>query len=587
MQLLLTSMVFAFLTVANAQDSAMTRGQSGKRTDIPRWCGKPYKPGYPNYDPGGQLSPPPASPTPNLFLQVAPRHSIYDSSEHVAEFIVDTSLSYTHGSPLADPHGPINTVDIDIRVDNTNERLVFSTAAINSTGNLFSFSLSALSPCLEPYKIALYGRFGYQSYTATTELYYLPAKYNGSTVKIDNLNGGMLVANEQTDYTFEPFLPFGFYTSCSGYLNYSKSNISAYKDLGFNAINPVCAFTDGDLTEMFDALDDMNIWYQYDMRGSYLNLTQVAEQIPLIKNRSAFLSWYTADEPDGWQDDLNSTKLAYSLLKEQDPYHPTGLVLNCENYYFKEYSSGTDYIMEDAYPTGINATYSRPWNVTCNETYGDCGCDDCVGELQDVSNRLDTLYRYQEWLGEQEKPIWSVLQAFSDGGYWDRHPTTKETWAMTLLSFNHKAKAMMSWLFPASDALNEAHSAFAKVATAPPVSTFLLGAEPQTVQVQDNAFLDVSYWVVGDQAMVGVVNVDYADRKETISIELPFAASSVLSQPWGSISWNLGRPSNDTTTLSTQGLDGLATSIIILHTSVDDGYTIASSEQLWSQVLFS
>ena len=51
---------------------------------------------------------------------------------------------------------------------------------------------------------------------------------------------------------------------------------------------------------MFDALDDYNILYQYDMRGSYLNLTQVAAQIPLVKDRPGLLTYYTADEPDGW-----------------------------------------------------------------------------------------------------------------------------------------------------------------------------------------------------------------------------------------------------------------------------------------------
>ena len=74
---------------------------------------------------------------------------------------------------------------------------------------------------------------------AETPIYYLPAKDTGSMVKIDNLNGGMLVANNATDSNFEPLLPFGFYTSCSGYLNYSLTNVSAYKDMGFNAVNPV------------------------------------------------------------------------------------------------------------------------------------------------------------------------------------------------------------------------------------------------------------------------------------------------------------------------------------------------------------
>lgn len=43
-------------------------------------------------------------------------------------------------------------------------------------------------------------------------------------------------------------------------------------------------------------MDSVDLWYQYDMRGSYLNLSSVAEQIPLVKDRSNLLSWYTADE---------------------------------------------------------------------------------------------------------------------------------------------------------------------------------------------------------------------------------------------------------------------------------------------------
>ena len=236
--------------------------------------------------------------------------------------------------------------------------MVTGSVPINSTDNLFRFYLGALEPRLQPYKVFLRGALvletGSWHYGFSSEFYYLPAKRKGSSVKIDNLYGGVLVANEATNYSYERFLPFGFYTSCSGYLNYSIANISAYKDLGFNAINPVCALPDGDLTGMFDVLDRSNIWYQYDMRGSYLNLTSVAEQINLMKDRPALLSWYTADEPDGWVDPLNSTRLAYDVLKERDPYHPTGLVLKWDNYYFEEYTSGADDTMEDAYPVGIS-----------------------------------------------------------------------------------------------------------------------------------------------------------------------------------------------------------------------------------------
>jgi hypothetical protein len=375
--------ILALAGLATAQDPI--GGYSGSHTTLSRWCGKPYMTGSPNYDPDGWLSAPKPSHTPMLYVQVQPRHSIYDSSESTGEFIVDAELSYIHGQPWTNstPTGavgnatqPFGLLEFDIRIEETNQLLVSNGMAVNSSNKPFGFDFSALQPRLDPYNIVLNGAptssYPNQSYTATTELYYLPKKNNGSTVKIDNLYGGMLVANNVTNYAFEPLLPFGFYTSCSGYLNYSWANVSAYKGFGFNAINPVCAFTDGDLGFLFDWMDEVNLWYQYDMRGSYLNLTQVSEQIPLIKDRSSFLSWYTADEPDGWQYALNSTRLAYDLLKKEDPYHPTGLVLNCYNYYFDEYASGADYIMEDAYPVGINATYSK-WNTTCNETYGDCG----------------------------------------------------------------------------------------------------------------------------------------------------------------------------------------------------------------------
>ena len=251
--------------------------------------------------------------------------------------------------------------------------------------------------------------------------------------------------------------------------------------------------------------------------------------------------------------------MAYELLKREDPYHPTGLVLNCYNYYFDEYTSGADYVMEDAYPVGINATWSYNWNTACNLTYGDCGCDDCLGELQDVSIRLDAYYEYQEWLGGLEKPVWSVLQAFSDDGYWKRDPTTKETWAMMVLSFNHGAKAIMSWDFPTGVDLARAHGEMARAATASPVKDFLVGTRPMRVAVDGHSSLDVAYWVLDNRVMVGVANTGYADINESVSIELPVKASNVSLQPWGSAGWSVvdGK-------LTSEAFDGLETSFVIL-----------------------
>ena len=79
------------------------------------------------------------------------------------------------------------------------------------------------------------------------------------------------------------------------------------------------------------------------------------------------------------------TGLAYNVIKQRDPYHPVSLDLNCDNYHYSEYSAGADIIMTDPYPIGINATYSERWKTPCNTTYGDCGCDNCVGSVKDVA----------------------------------------------------------------------------------------------------------------------------------------------------------------------------------------------------------
>ncbi|EME46147.1 hypothetical protein DOTSEDRAFT_70221 [Dothistroma septosporum NZE10] len=522
----------------------------------------------PNFDPGGWLYPPTEYSDQRLNLRIKPRYTIYDSSERSAEFIVDAQLSYTHGESYLLPSS--KTKDdhyLDIRINLVEEEkvLIEEKLLINSSSSLFNFELRDLKARLDPYAIELHaqvpGPKG-RTYHADTELYFLPAKNNGSTVKIDNLYGGMMVANNVTKYGFEPLLPFGFYTSCDGYLNYSLTNVSAYKNLGFNAINPVCAFAEGDLDYMFDWLDMENLWFQYDMRDSYLNLSSVAEQIPLVKHRSSFLSWYTADEPDGWQYNLSSTKAAYDLLKKEDPYHPTGLVLNCNNYYFEEYSSGTDYIMEDAYPVGIDPTFSRKFNTTCNETYGDCGCDDCKGSLLDVSDRLNTFSEYQGWLGTREKPLWSVLQAFFGEKYWARSPTPAETWVMMILSFNHKAKAIMSWTFPTTPvSLGAAHGRMAKVVSQSPVRDFLIGDDPKAIEVESHPLLDVAYWTIGKELMVSVANVETDDSKTSLTIELPVKVHSITGQPWGSSSWHLDEGGR----LCTSGLGGLTSSIVTLH----------------------
>ncbi|EME83333.1 uncharacterized protein MYCFIDRAFT_174789 [Pseudocercospora fijiensis CIRAD86] len=554
--------------IQRSQDGVESRTKQGE-SNVPNALSSAKTYSSPNFDPGGQLYPPRPAPSPHFHLTAQPRYSIYDSSETKGEFIVDVKHPHDgwqqgsggYGGPEA--HGQF---EIIISTSGSKVPLATSSMTLGQSERLISFDLRRLRPQLEPYRIevSVTKKHSWRSsdHTTETELYYLPAKRTGSTAKVDNLNGGMLVANNGTNFEFKPILPFGFYTSCSDYLNNSIANVTAYRDLGFNAINPVCAYPDGDMSSILNSLDALDVWYQYDMRGSYLNLSSVAEQIPLVKDRSNLLSWYTADEPDGWQYALNSTKLAYELLKREDPYHPTGLVLNCQNYYFEEYTSGTDIIMQDAYPVGIDPHFSRKFNTTCNATYGDCGCDNCIGSLLDVSDRLETFAKYQSWLEIPQKPLWSVLQAFSGEKYWSRDPTPDETFVMMILSFNHNAKGIMSWIFPPSKSLSHAHSLVAKATTTRPVLDFLLSGDPIPIKLSSQKSVDVAFWSFETLKMVSIVHTSEDESSGRVKIELPFSAIKVVMQPWGSLNWTLSGGHE----LEVSRLSGYATSFVILET---------------------
>ena len=60
----------------------------------------------------------------------------------------------------------------------------------------------------------------------------------------------------------------------------------------------------------------------------------------------------------GTSNPFNTTTTMYDLINFLSRCHPVLLVLNCENYYWTDYTSGTDIVMQDTYSIGINATWS-------------------------------------------------------------------------------------------------------------------------------------------------------------------------------------------------------------------------------------
>lgn len=53
--------------------------------------------------------------------------------------------------------------------------------------------------------------------------------------------------------------------------------------------------------------------------------------------------------------------------------------------------------------------------TVCTKDYGDCGCDNCKGDFEDISDRMDE-FAERLWAEgwERTKAVWTVPQAFGD-----------------------------------------------------------------------------------------------------------------------------------------------------------------------------
>lgn len=527
----------------------------------------------PSIIPEGGLEEPAQSKVPLLDLRVSPRHSIYLDGESEAEFLIDAAISRIHGEPFhscrpkGDGSGGKKPGKLNIIVETEGVELLNAVVDVDTSDNLLPFDLSALEARDEPYVLTLTASSNKSGknkvkYTATSELFYLPESEGGSVVKIDYLYGSLLVRNKDTGGKFVPFFSYGFYNNYSGHLNVSVENIEEYIDAGYTAAHPVPGGGLDAMTWLFDQMDRLGLMSQYDMRHTWQNETAVEWQVEHVLNRSSLLTWYTGDEPDGWQEPLDAMTRAYDQVSGLDKYHPIAGALNCQNYFFEEYSAGMDIIMTDPYPVGINATWSIPWGTPVNETLGNSGCDNCKGSLMDVADRVDDMMNYRRWVGASHarKPVWAVPQNFGEEYYWSRKPTGPETKVMDVLMFNHGAKGRMAWIHPVSDAMAEATSVMAKTVTVSPVIDFFTGANAVQVVSGNDGGVDVSYWQLEGKLLIGLANPHDEDLGR-VEIELPseFPVSSVDATPLGDIKWSVGEK------LVAENVKGLATAYVVLE----------------------
>ncbi|KAF8263246.1 hypothetical protein EI94DRAFT_1779862 [Lactarius quietus] len=428
--------------------------------------------------PWGQFPIPPVTTTPYLALRCQPA---------LAPFLPDD---------VGDNSTSLIIVDALVR----DQKFLQTSGTVPLNGSTtIPFSLSDLSPRTEPYSLTCTATLSSpdQKFTSIpASLTYLPSPPSniGSITKIDQRTGGLLVKQAGSQGPYESLFPVGFFTQFDGYLagNYSVHPIPPYDDItAFNA--------------MVDQMEQLGIWLIYDMRWTYMNATSVTEQVMSIMNRSNLLvpPWAASSTAD--------------LINSLDPYRPSSLCLNCQDYLFGDYAFRTPILMPDVYPIGINPNYSVMYDTPCTIEQGCCGCDNCVGDFEDIRDRLEEFSMRLQVLGwDRNATLWDVPQGFGSQQFWSWTPSYSEYLVELIVAVNAGAKGLVAWDAPTTAGIMAGASEFADAL--PELIPFLLSSPLSSPSVNyahlvtDNR-LDFGLWVSsegqGCQALILAANLNY------------------------------------------------------------------------------
>ncbi|GAA86884.1 hypothetical protein AKAW_04998 [Aspergillus luchuensis IFO 4308] len=492
------------------------------------WCGKAYRASNASFNPGGWFEQPSYSSTPLLDLKVRPRMSIYLETDAKGSLLVDTTVSHIVGDSL-----PVQ-------------------ARTNYTDHRNPPLLRLPHPKTNPYTITttatLTNSITNTTFTTTSELFYLPQRTDGgSATRIDHRTG-MLSYIQNQSVTWTPIFPYTYYAQWSLYWDTNTSTLETFASQGYNVIHIVPT---GTLSETpfpwttFDPYlttsDKQNLHLQYDVLFDPTNLTRLTDQVTHIHTHPSLLLYYTADEPDGKGNPLNSTRLAYDLIRSMDPYHPVSLALNCKDFYYEEYASGADIILSDVYPVATNTSWSTVYDTPCNAT-------------------LDQFYEFDAVVG-WEKVHWGAPQAFGEETFWTRYPTAEEEVVMVMLSVNHGAMGTVMWDYPSSDGIERITRELGPVVTGEVFVGFLEEGVRRVGVVKGAGRVDVAWWVVEEEgrALVSVVNLNYRGTGEVRVGLGGVRVAGVEKVLWGGEGWDVKDGE-----LVREGLGGLEAGILVV-----------------------
>ncbi|MDL2255965.1 hypothetical protein LJC38_05235 [Parabacteroides sp. OttesenSCG-928-K15] len=233
----------------------------------------------------------------------------------------------------------------------------------------------------------------------------LPQKDNG--VRIDYLTG-MIHTDEL------PFVPCGFYCYSPVQPTLAEEEVvrginlmSPYQNIGQQARKERIAYLDRcaalGMKVNYNLLSIAGGGGGAKSASSDLRKKRelLREEIRIIKDHPALLSWYVADEPEGQGISVETLEEVYQIVREEDPYHPVSLVIMSAKAAV-EYAHTCDIIMLDHYPVPNSPAH----------------------EVIDYTQKMFDILQYQ-------KAIWYVPQTFGGAEWWAREPTAAEIRMMT------------------------------------------------------------------------------------------------------------------------------------------------------------
>lgn len=182
---------------------------------VATWCGKPYEAGSPHITiPAASRFPYPAtSSKPLLNFQCNPALRPYISGEDsIASIVVDADMTYNVGEEFTEGADPKE--HIVVAIESEGKILAAGAVEAGSMGAEISFPLKLLGKSTtKPYEIECTARLGGTTYASNTSVYYLPPNPSSGTITKTDLRTGGLLVKPKGGSSYEPFLPFGFYTS--------------------------------------------------------------------------------------------------------------------------------------------------------------------------------------------------------------------------------------------------------------------------------------------------------------------------------------------------------------------------------------